>query len=159
MTDDVATRVLAERLQSWSRTMVLGRDTFTSLTRMAEAMDAVATRLLELLPADGDDEAVTAGRVAKLGVVLDNRSGGDYQFADLRTNWSVMGSVNGSHVSLSLMFREDGTLAACDMDATTYDDDDCEDAVDTEFTMPPPKTMGEFRRLCAALGIDLTEPK
>lgn len=52
MTDDVTTRVLAERLQSWSRTMVLGRDTFTSLTRMAEAMDAVATRLLQLMPAD-----------------------------------------------------------------------------------------------------------
>lgn len=55
MTDDVTTRAIAERLQSWSRTMVLGRDTFTSLTRMAEAMDAVATRLLELLPAGGGD--------------------------------------------------------------------------------------------------------
>lgn len=107
---------------------------------------------------EDDKTPVTADRVAKLGVKLEaNKS--DYQFADLRTKWSVMGSVNGSHVSLSLMFREDGTLAACDLDATTYADDGHEDAVDTEFTMPLPKTMGDFKRLCAALGVILTEPK
>lgn len=55
MPDDVTTRAIAERLQRWSRTMVLGADTFTSLTRMAEAADAVSTRLLkELLPTDTD---------------------------------------------------------------------------------------------------------
>ncbi len=55
MPDDVTTRAIAERLQRWSRTMVLGVDTFTSLTRMAEAADAVSTRLLKELPPTDTD--------------------------------------------------------------------------------------------------------
>jgi hypothetical protein len=49
MTDD-GIREDAERLARWSRCMVLGHNTFNSFTAVAEAADAVATRLLELLP-------------------------------------------------------------------------------------------------------------
>lgn len=102
------------------------------------------------------DEPVTAEQVARLGVELDASHDG-YKFADLRTNWSLLGAMYGGHVDLTLMFREDGMLAACDLDATTYGDDGSEVVTDTELTIPLPKTMGEFTRLCAALGVPLKE--
>lgn len=108
-------------------------------------------------PAD-NDEPVTANRVARFGVKLSGGDADGYQFADLRTDWSVMGTVNGSHITLSLMFREDGTLAGCDIESTVYGDDGQKDVTGCEFIMPLPETMGQFRRLCAALGIPLKEP-
>jgi hypothetical protein len=58
----------AERLIRWSRYMVLGVDTFTSLSRMAEAADAVSTHLLKLLPPA--DEWEGSMRELKLGDVV-----------------------------------------------------------------------------------------
>jgi len=50
---DTELRAAAERVQAWSRTMMFGENTFTTKNQMAEAMDAVASKLLEMMsPAD-----------------------------------------------------------------------------------------------------------
>lgn len=57
---DSELREAAERVQAWSRFMTFGVNSFTTKNQMAEAMDAVASKLLELLPPASGDNATTA---------------------------------------------------------------------------------------------------
>lgn len=127
---DTELREAAERLVKWSRTMVLGRDTFTSLTRMAETADAVATRLLELLPAAGDDEPIT-------DLWLNSLSGHGW---DHKGHTIEIGPLEFEPHA----FESGGPVTL---------------HADTPRVKRILSTRGCVRRLAAALGITLKEPK
>lgn len=146
-----------EERKAAERLIELDGDTVGFLTTLLQdGVTLARAYLAEHLADDGDP--VTVDRLQRMGVILDcGEHGGEYLFADLRTNLGVPGTVSGGHVSLCLMFREDGSLAACDLESTIYRDGLADDVKDLEFSIPLPATMAEFRRLCTALGITLTE--
>lgn len=134
---DTELREAAERLVKWSRTMVLGRDTFTSLTRMAETADAVATRLLELLPPADDATPVTADWLKAVGFVLED--GVFIREQDIGYDCHVVGLMTENATEWDL-----------------YDSFGSGENKVSAFALP---TRGHVRRLCQAIGINLTESK
>ena len=130
---DTELRGAAERVQAWSRTMMFGENTFTTKNQMAEAMDAVASKLLEILPVADDGEAV--GRDWLLSVGFKPEDGDPSS-----SSWLVID--NGVYE----ITRGDTSWMLCEK-------------LDTDIvTLPDMNTRGHVRRLASALGITLKEP-
>lgn len=131
---DSELREAAERVQAWSRFMTFGVNSFTTKNQMAEAMDAVASKLLEILPPADDGESVSREWLVSVGFKPED---GDPS----STAWLVID--NGVHE----ITQGDTSWMLCEK-------------LDTDIvTLPDVKTRGCVRRLCAALGITIKEPK
>lgn len=130
---DSELREAAERVQAWSRTMMFGENTFTTKNQMAEAMDAVASKLLEELPPADDGESVSRDWLMSVGFKPED---GDPS----SSSWLVID--NGVYE----ITRGDTSWMLCEK-------------LDTDIvTLPDVKTRGHVRRLCAAMRITITEP-